>query len=139
MSGNSGIGQAFYRACKNLVQLREKSSFPAWVTTIAINKIKADYNKQKKVSFVDFEKVLHELGCSRNDFEVVELKEEVRSLLNSLDESHKEVLILRYMFDMSLGQISEMKNLSNGAVKSRLFRAREKLKAMTQGEMANDK
>ncbi|MBS4031252.1 MAG: RNA polymerase sigma factor [Clostridiales bacterium] len=120
--------EAFFRACKNLHQLRDKASFSAWVTTIAINIIKTDYNKQAKIRFVDFEKVAHELACNRNDYEIIELKEEVRYMLNSLDDDHKEVLILRYMFDLSLNQISEMKKLSNGAVKSRLFRAREKLR-----------
>lgn len=126
--------EAFYRACKNLSQLRDKAAFPAWVTAIAINTIKTEYSKQKKISYVDFEKVIHELACSRNDFEMVELKEEVQQMLRTLDDDHREVLILRYMFDLSLNQISEMKQLSSGAVKSRLFRAREKLRNLHREE-----
>ncbi|MCW3491526.1 RNA polymerase sigma factor [Dethiobacter alkaliphilus] len=120
--------EAFYLACKNLHQLRNKSSFPAWVTSIAINVLKKEFNNQKKVSYVDFEKVNYELACNNNDYEIVELKDEVRQMLNSLDDSHREVLILRYMFGLSLSEISDMKDLSTGTVKSRIFRAREKLR-----------
>lgn len=124
--------EAFYRACKNLGQLRNKAAFPAWVTAIAINTIKTEYKKQNKISYVDFETVAHELASGGNEYERVELKEEVRQMLNSLDDQHREILILRYMFELSLNQISEMKELSNGAVKSRLFRARDKLRSLHQ-------
>lgn len=130
--------EAFYRAYKNLHQLRDKTAFAAWVTTIAINIIKNEYGKFRNVSFIDLEKVVHVLACNRNDYEAIELKEEVQKMLNSLDESQREIIILHYMFDLSLNQISEMKNLTNGAVKSRLFRARDKLRELRRKEGLSD-
>lgn len=124
--------EAFYRACKNLHQLRDKSAFSAWVTTIAVNIVKTEYKKQNKICFVDFEKVAHEIKYDRDDYETIEVKEDVRQLLCSLDDDQREVLILRYLFDLSYSQISAIKNLSDAAVKSRLFRAKQKVRDLYQ-------
>lgn len=129
--------EAFYRACKNLHQLRDKAAFAGWVTAIAINILKTEFNKQTKIIIIDIEKIADELACNRNDYEIIELKEEVQYMLSSLDDCQKEVLILRYMLDLSINQISEIKKLSNGAVKSRLFRARDKLRQW-KGEVADE-
>jgi RNA polymerase sigma-70 factor (ECF subfamily) len=50
-------------------------------------------------------------------------------LVNELDDEFRTAVLLFYYEDMSLKEISKALNISVGTVKSRLSRARQKLKA----------
>lgn len=63
--------------------------------------------------------------------------EEKRNLYNlilSLNESYKEILILYYFCGFSIKEISQMKNITESAIKTKLFRARMKLKKEMEEE-----
>lgn len=122
------VQESFYIAWKNFNQLRNKEHFAAWVTAIGINKIKSDYRKRSRYTFVDIEKVMDKLVYEAEDFEKLEEKEQVKKLLDILKDDHREFVILRYFFGLSLSEISEIKNKSKGAVKLKLHRAIEKLR-----------
>ena len=57
-----------------------------------------------------------------------ERKEDVLRALNTLSDKHREIVVLRYMDGYSVNEIADILSLDEGTVKSRLFRAREKLK-----------
>ena len=53
---------------------------------------------------------------------------EVRNAINMLAEEHKAVIILRDIQDLSYEEVAETLDINIGTVKSRLARARKKLK-----------
>nr|WP_283699434.1 sigma-70 family RNA polymerase sigma factor [Clostridium perfringens] len=53
---------------------------------------------------------------------------ELTSVVNSLSEDLRITTVLYYFEDMSTKEISEMLNIAEGTVRSRLARAREKLR-----------
>ena len=55
---------------------------------------------------------------------------ELMDEINKLDMNFRTVLILFYYEDMSIKAISEVLNISQGTVKSRLSRAKSKLKGL---------
>ena len=55
--------------------------------------------------------------------------EKIREIINSLPQDLREIIILRDLNNISYVQISEMLDIEIGTVKSRLNRAREKLKS----------
>lgn len=55
-------------------------------------------------------------------------------LVINLNESYKEMLILYYFCGFSLKEISRARNITEGAAKTMLFRARKKLKKELEGE-----
>jgi RNA polymerase sigma-70 factor (ECF subfamily) len=57
-----------------------------------------------------------------------ELHEIAIAALNKLDEAHKAVLVLRDIEGMSYARIAEVLGIEIGTVRSRLSRARTKLK-----------
>lgn len=59
------------------------------------------------------------------------------SLVNCLDEEFKAVVVLFYYEDMSIRNISKILDIPPGTVKSRLSRAREKLKMLIEREGGN--
>lgn len=61
-------------------------------------------------------------------------KKNLYNLILSLHESYKEVLILYYFSNFSLKEISMIRNTTEGAAKTMLFRARKRLKRELEGE-----
>jgi RNA polymerase sigma-70 factor (ECF subfamily) len=58
-----------------------------------------------------------------------ELKRRVREEIEKLPESHREVVALKYLDGRSYEEIAALTGLSQNTIESRLFRARQKLKA----------
>lgn len=63
-----------------------------------------------------------------------EQKKYLYTKIMNLYESYKEILILYYFCDFSLKEIANMRNITEGAAKTMLFRARRKLKKELEGE-----
>ncbi len=77
--------------------------------------------RNKKTIFLD--KLENEESYS-DDYGNIELT----SVVNSLSEDLRITTVLYYFEDMSTKEISEMLNIAEGTVRSRLARAREKLR-----------
>ncbi len=77
--------------------------------------------RNKKTIFLD--KLENEKSYS-DDYGNIELT----SVVNSLSEDLRITTVLYYFEDMSTKEISEMLNIAEGTVRSRLARAREKLR-----------
>ena len=58
-----------------------------------------------------------------------ELQEKVQECMNRLDDEYREVLVLRDIQGFSYDEICDILGIPDGTVKSRLFRARDALKA----------
>ncbi|MCM0648889.1 sigma-70 family RNA polymerase sigma factor [Clostridium swellfunianum] len=63
-----------------------------------------------------------------------EEKKRIYRLVLNLRPSYKEILILYYYCDFTLKEMSETTGLTEGAVKTLLFRARKKLKSALEGK-----
>lgn len=63
-----------------------------------------------------------------------EKKKHLYNLILNLHESYKEILILYYFCDFSLREISQIRDTTEGAAKTMLFRARNRLKKELEGE-----
>jgi len=69
--------------------------------------------------------------------ELNELRREVWKALNMLNETQREILVLREYQDLSYGEISEVLGVPTGTVMSRLHRARHALRDLLSGEESN--
>lgn len=102
-----------------------KRVFKTWFFSIAHNMCKNEYRKQSVRSEVHAERegdIRGESGeettkqIDRNNF-----KEDLMKALDELDEIKKNTFILRYQDEMSIKEISDTMECSEGTVKSRLF------------------
>ncbi len=84
-----------------------------------INECNLILRRNKKTIFLD--KLENEKSYS-DDYGNIELT----SVVNSLSEDLRITTVLYYFEDMSTKEISEMLNIAEGTVRSRLARAREK-------------
>ncbi|GAH12229.1 unnamed protein product [marine sediment metagenome] len=86
----------------------------------------APFNKDDQKDFSSL------IPDSENDPEEIFIEVEqtnfVNTLISSLPPKYREVIILRHLRDLSYEEMSKILNISIGSVKTRLFRAREKLR-----------
>ena len=72
---------------------------------------------------------------SENDFDRIERKEtqqEVRNAVMSLPETHRDVVLCVYFQNMTVPETAKALGLAEGTVKSRLSRAKDKLKQLLE-------
>ncbi len=118
---------------KNLSNFRFEAKFSTWLYRITVNKCR-DYLRKKKTRSVlvpiDNQYNLHSPN-SRLD-EEPDLSRILNSAINRLPEKLKTPLIMRDVEGFSYNEIAEKLNLEIGTVKSRIFRARETLRALLE-------
>ena len=70
----------------------------------------------------------------QREIEQKELSEAINTFLNNLDEEQRNVFVARYWFILSIREISEKFDISEGKVKSMLMRSRLRLKKYLEEE-----
>ncbi len=106
--------------------LREIDSFPAWLYRIARNKVYQQFRKKRNVSVLD-ENIAVEDNADDEVFSPEDAAK-VHRCLKELPPEYREVLMLRFLEQMSYQQISQVLNCKLGTVRSRLYYAKIALK-----------
>ncbi len=130
---------AFIRAYQALPGFRADAGFYTWIYRIAVNVCLNAAQKEKRrrdtTSLDDLLESRHftpeqlwERRTPHNDFERLRLQESIREVLGRLSPDHRLVIVLKDIEGMSQEEISETLNCSVGTIKSRLSRARARLR-----------
>jgi len=106
--------------------LREIDAFPAWLYRIARNKVYQQLRKKRNVSGLD-ENIAVEDHAEEDDFSVEDAAK-VHKGLKEVPPEYREVLMLRFLEQMSYQQISQVLNCKLGTVRSRIYYAKIALK-----------
>lgn len=106
-----------------LGSLKSPQAFKVWVYRIISNK-SADWIKARQKERIMISENEHYVSNADTGDQVNNIK----VALNELPEENKLVLTMFYLDGYSVKAISEILNLSEGTVKSRLFYSRQKLK-----------
>lgn len=133
------VQETFLRVYSNLDKYDENHKFSTWIYRIANNLCIDRLRKRRAVYSLDAEAKDHE-GASgytmikSNDttpeeqYLVSEMQQQVRDAIDRLPEKYKSVVILRYLHDMSLQEISDILGMPVTTVKTRVHRGREYLR-----------
>jgi RNA polymerase sigma-70 factor (ECF subfamily) len=109
-----------------IYSLREIDSFPAWLYRIARNKVYQQHRTKKTKLELD-ENIAIENDAEDDDFSIEDAAK-VHKRLKELPPEFREVLMLRFLEQMSYEQISQVLNCKLGTVRSRLHYAKIALK-----------
>jgi len=138
------VQDAFLSAYRNLRGFRAESKFSTWLTAITVN---LSRNRLRRVVLRQKREPLSlDAPIMTNDGEVMpdppskepsvldrmerqDRSQKVQDCIKALEHDFREVLILRDLQDFSYEEIGVMLKVAAGTVKSRLFRARESVKA----------
>ncbi|MEM9076632.1 MAG: RNA polymerase sigma factor [Bacteroidota bacterium] len=118
---------------RKLYTLKDVNRFSSWVLSIVTHKA-LDLLKKEKRQRDDLKKHYKENKTSIEQSENVK-EQQIQRIMESLKElpsEQKVVLTLFYLENYNLKQISEITDVSLNTVKTRLFRAREKLKSIVK-------
>ena len=127
----------FLKAYQSLSTLKKPQRFASWLYVIAANYCKM-WMRKKRLSTQSLEDInstaLERATYSgyviaENEQETAEAQREVvKKLLAKLQESERTVITLHYLGGMTYKEISEFLGVSVGTIKTRVYRARRRLK-----------
>jgi RNA polymerase sigma-70 factor, ECF subfamily len=105
--------------------------FKTWIYSVANNMCKNEYKKQE-VRQEYHTAPLESLVNHTMEYDVTHLDHKAFHIrlydeLDKLDEAHKTTFILRYKEELSLNEISQVMECSEGTVKSRIFYTLKKI------------
>lgn len=110
--------EAILKAYKSLPSLRQPSFFKTWLFRILINECNTIIRRRSSMI------PLLNLDEAQYDTPNPEVRIDLREAVYRLEEVSRTIIILHYFRDLPLRQIAEMLDLNEGAVKTRLHRAR---------------
>ena len=129
--------EVFLRVYRNLHRFRGQSSFYTWLYRITVN-VFFDHNKKRKRADVRLQRLQNALGDLSNQrpdlddpFRVTFERftsEAFSQAIQTLPEPFRAVVAMREVDDLSYEEIALQTGISIGTVRSRLSRARARLK-----------
>ena len=125
------IQETILAAFTNIKKLNKPCYFKTWIIKILINKCN-DIISDDKVLYVDDYSLLESTNASY--VENSEEKLDFESILNKLPYEYRLVVVMYYVSRLTTKEISETLNEKEGTIKSRLSRARQKLKSVYLNE-----
>ena len=133
-SAEDAAQETFLRAYQHLHRYDINRSFATWLLSIAAHYCIDRMRKRKLPVFsvdedeeITFE--IPDIEALHPEKETVrgEHRQQVHSLIQTLDTTDRAAIVMRYWYDFSEKEIAESLNLTVSAVKSRLHRARKQL------------
>lgn len=113
---------------KSIKKLTNPEKFKKWVIKILINKCN-DIYLQRKEMFIPFDEVSENLIQSENDYNNLEMED----VLKYLTEEEKMIITLYYLEDYKSKEISWILDMNENTVKTKISRAKSKLKQKLEG------
>lgn len=131
--------EAFLRAYVNIKSFNQDLKFSTWLFRIATNlcidrirKKKPDYYLDAEVAGTEgltmYSQIPSDTPLPEKELESLELQETVQKEILKLPEKYRSAILLKYIEDLSLNEISEILDLPLGTVKTRIHRGREALR-----------
>lgn len=129
--------EVFIKVNANLNEFRGESSIKTWLLRITVNAckdyLKSAYNRRVTMFSEEEEESIR----AEDTIEKIERRqdgEQIRRALLLLPEKYREVLLCLYFEERSVAETAKVLGISEGTVKSRLSRAREKFRVILERE-----
>ena len=122
------VQQVFLLLYKKQPAFADKAALRIWLIRATLKIISNEYKRAENTKTVSFDDVKEASVKDSTEFEFYDL-------CSSLPETLRDVTVLYYVEDMSVNDIAKALSVSRGAVKSRLFRAREILSKIYKEEL----
>jgi RNA polymerase sigma-70 factor (ECF subfamily) len=120
------VQEALLRAWKSLDALRDDAAAKPWLLTI-VRRENARYFERKRLETVDIDNLTAAQSALLAEEPNDEL-DDMRQAIYELDDDYREPLVLQVLMGYSTNEIGEQMGLKQGAVLTRLHRARAKLR-----------
>ena len=120
------VQEALLRAWKSLDALRDDAAAKPWLLTI-VRRENARYFERRRLETVDIDNLTASQAAMLAEAPNEEI-DDLRESIYGLEDDYREPLVLQVLMGYSTAEIGELMGLKQGAVLTRLHRARLKLK-----------
>ncbi|MFC4559611.1 RNA polymerase sigma factor SigW [Virgibacillus kekensis] len=131
--------ETFIRAYVNIHTFDERRKFSTWIYRIATNLTIDRIRKRKPDYFLDAEikgtegldmysQLASDNRLPEEEVEGMELQDYIHREITGLSPKYRSIIVLRYLEEFSLQEISEILDIPLGTVKTRIHRGREALR-----------
>ncbi len=131
----------FIKVNQKLATFEGNSSIKTWIIRITINTCK-DYLKsawnRRVVPMMEYQEDAIVSETDYDDVEKQDSKELIKKSVLSLPPKYKDVVLCVYFQEMTIIEAAQALKIAEGTAKSRLSRARLKLKAMLEGRISDE-
>ncbi|MEZ6191549.1 MAG: sigma-70 family RNA polymerase sigma factor [Phycisphaerales bacterium] len=127
------VQEVFIRVWQRRGQVREPTKFRGWLAAVTVNAARSRlrHKRVRRVLLLNFGQTASAAVCDERIVgEMIERDEtgrQVREAVNALPQRDKEVLVLRYLEQMTVEEVAGALGLRANAVEVRLHRARKRL------------
>ncbi len=133
--------EVFIKVNQKLSTFEGNSSIKTWIIRITINTckdhLKSAWNR-RVIPMMDYQEDMVVSEMDYDDVEKKDTRELVRKTVLSLPAKYKDIVICVYFQDMSIAEAANTLNIAEGTAKSRLSRARHKLKSILEGRISDE-
>lgn len=121
--------EVFIKALKSFESFDPEQSFQAWIYKIAKNHIINFYRKKKELSLESVATKTVDYSAAINDkfeFDLVMVE------IEKMKDTYKEVLLLKFVDQLTNEEIANVLGEDNGTVRTRISRALSELRRLTK-------
>ena len=123
-------------AFRALPRLRDPAAFPAWIYRIARDRAAREWRRNRPPE----QPLVEEDGeCSASDDFPAEAAERVHAALEALAPEQPEVLVLKFLEEMSYEQIATVTGCQLGTVRSRLHYGKRALRRILESQPPHER
>lgn len=126
------VQEVFLRLIKNRKKIKDSGHLKAWLIRVTVNCARTSAKRASKNAALSLDEISEIIPANE------EKSETLLAYVFALPEKYRTVLYLFYYEDMKISDISNALGISESAVKLRLRRGREKLKAILERESYNE-
>ena len=129
------VQETIYKAYRNIRSLKEPQYFKTWLSRILINVVN-DYLRNK--GMVDLE--LDETSFVKEVVieDKIEIKIDLYNAIDELEDKYKDAVILRYIDDLKIEDISKILDRPVNTIKTHLRKALKDMKKMLKEGYSNE-
>lgn len=134
---NDAIQETMIQSYKYIKNLKDILKFRVWIITILINNCNKIYRKRQKSKETneidDIDNVYQD--CRDNSNEIIELENllDFYDLLKELRYEERIIIVLHYQEKFTIKEISQILNTRENTIKTRLTRAKNKIRNKYKG------
>ena len=129
--------EAFIVVFEQLHRLKELDKIYTWIAAIASNKGINILKKNKRcIAFASIAETENKIAYHIDSMAQKENEVDIMKALKMLDLKHRQAIVLKYYYELNEKEIAKVLELPLGTVKSRLKRARIKLKKIMEPDTA---
>lgn len=130
---NDAIQETMIKAYRNIKKLKDVQIFKQWVFKILINECNKIYREKYRRQEL-FNKILNNFSNNSNeDFHISNSNLDFNAILGSLEYKERIIVTLFYGSNYNCNEIANILHMNRNTVKSKLARARNKIKKLYNG------